>query len=311
MYPTRIRLATGAHNDLLLCERYFQLEHLLQGSEGEEHSSIFTFGHAWGEGIVEYIETGSLDAAVYKAWLSYFPHLEDERRVEEHVFQGLKAAKSTLDRLRSEWELAEFNGKPARELGFHIDINERFYFQSAIDGVLRHKKDGHLTVLENKHTFNYIEDITPMYKNSSQGLAYSVVVDEIAGKPQLNYPLHYLVGQWKMSEITRPIIHLFPWKKSLLDRLNWFLTLGMDVQRLQTMLDMNLFPMRGQNCLQYNRPCKYFGFCQSRINDVPKDDAYVEKHKNAHVREVEGSIAFRFKLDDIIANHLRLIREGV
>lgn len=312
MYPSRIRLSTSNLDVLLRCDREFQIDELLVGGQpAESTSAIFTFGHSWGEGIMEYLVTQDLDAAIYHAWRSYWPHLEDESsgRLEEYCFHALKNAKEKLDMILRDWKVATFNGKPARELGFHLDINERFYFQSMMDGVLEHRREGHFAVLENKHTMSWLEDITPLYKNAFQALMYSVVLDKIANQLLGAYNLHYFVGQFVLKEFPKVRIHHFPWRKTILDRLNLFLSLGMDVQRLQMMLDMNLFPMRGKSCLRYNRTCPHFGTCQLRSNDIPKTDEYVEKNKTAHVREVEASIQFRFKLDEIVADHLRLVQE--
>ncbi len=308
---SRIRLSTSSRDLFLECERKYQLVELLEGNERESHSAIFSFGHGWGDGVVEYLITGDLDAAVYRAWLSYWPHLEDitSLRLEEWCVQGLRQAQHKLDSIREVWEVAEFNGKPARELGFHIDINERFYWQSAMDAVLRHKRDSYLGVFECKHTFSYLDDITPMYKNSGQALGYSIVLDQIAQQPLASFPLHYFIGQWIRGELPKVTIHHYQWRKTLLDRLNWFLTLGVDVQRLQQLLDMGLFPMRGHSCLKYNKPCQFFGTCNLRSNDVWKTDEYFLKTKNAHIQEVEANIQFRFKLDDIVANHIQRIKE--
>lgn len=315
MYPTKIRLATNSHLTLLRCEREFQLVELLQGNEEEDEgdfSPSLCFGRAWGEGIVEYIATGRIDAAVHKAWQFYYPISEDDFKgqQEEFCYNGLKVAIPKLEAIRQDWEIATFDGKPARELGFRIDINDKYYYESAIDAVLRHKREPIHSMLENKHTFHYIDDVTPMYKNSSQGLAYSIVIDKIVNQPVNVYHLHYLVGQFRKYEgLHKPLLHHFKWKKTLLDRLNWFVSLGMDVRRTQEMVDLNIFPMRGHSCLRYNRPCRFFGTCQLRANDRPKTDEYVLKNKSQHVKDVEGSVQFRFSLDDIVKDHLQRVKE--
>lgn len=316
MYPSKIRLATNSHLMLLRCEREFQKIELLQGQEAEgdesDSSSILTFGKAWGEGIVEYLITGNLDSAVYAAWLAYCPILEDEYkgRQEEFVYNGLRVAKEKLDRIREEWEVAYFHNKPARELGFRININERYYYESSIDAALVHKRDRYIATMENKHTHHYLEDVTPMYKNQAQALIYSIVTDKISDTIPASIPLHYFVGQFTKSDgLHKPRIHHFRWKKTLLDRLNLFVALGMDVERLQRMVDINIFPMRGHSCLRYNRPCQFFGTCQLRANDRPKTDEYVEKNKSQHVKEVEASVQFVFSLDEIVKDHLERVKE--
>lgn len=312
MYPSKIRISTSSWQLLHRCEREYQLVELLTGASGEEHSPIFSFGHSWGEGVMEYLQTGSLDAAIWRSFLSYWPFLEDAKkmRLEEFVYHGLMAAKGKLDQIRAEWEVAIFNGKPARELGFHIDINDRFYFESAIDGVLKKKSDEpRYAIVENKHTMSWLDDITPMFKNSSQGLMYSIVIDAMTQQTLGDYTLNYFIGQFKSSTPDRPVIHFYPWRKTLLDRLNMFYALGMDVQRLTQMLELNLFPMRGHSCLRYNSPCPFFGTCELRANDTPKTDEYVLKNKTEHIKEVEASIAFRYTLDDIIKDHIAKAQE--
>jgi hypothetical protein len=310
MYPSRIRLSTSSLELFHTCERKWQLIDLLRGNESESNNSIFTFGRVWGEGIMEYLVTQDLDAAVYHAWKCYYPQLEDDVRTEELLFQGLRVAKETLDMILQEWHVYVLpDGTLGREIGFHLDINERFFFQSAMDGILEHNTTGGLMLLENKHTLSWLDDITPMYKNSGQGTGYSIVLDEIAKQMLGVYPTSYLIGQFKKPDFHKPLIQFYPWKKTLLERLNWFVTLGMDVDKMQQMLDMNIFPMRGHSCMRFNRPCQFFGTCQLRANDHPKDDEWVEKTKTQHVRDIEASIKFRFKLDDIVTAHLQRVQE--
>lgn len=311
LYPTRIRLGTTSLLTLHRCEREYQRDELLQGGEGLRSNPVLVFGHAWGEGIMEYLQYGDLDRAVYHTWKSYWPQLESDIRLEEMAFYGLRAAKGKLDAILRDYEVAEFEGKPARELGFHLDINERYYFTSMMDGVLRHRRDSHLVLLENKHTHSWIDDISPMYRNSSQALMYSIVLDRIARQTLGMYNLHYFVGQFVKQELPKVRIHHFEWKKTLLDRLNLFVSLGMDVAHLQQCVDTNIFPMRGHSCFSFGRPCKYFGVCQLRSTDVPHTDDSIEKTKSEHVKEVEASVMFRFTLDEIVAEHLKLVEEQV
>lgn len=309
MYPTRIRLSISTLELFHTCERMFQLVELLQNAANERATTpIHIFGQAWGVGIVEYLLTGKLDAAVYKMWLAYYPLLEDHQRTEELCIHGLRQAQGKLDAIRSEWEIATFNNKPAIELGFRLNINERFYFESAMDAALRHKGTGGYGVLENKHTMSWLDDITPMYKNSFQALLYSIVLDQVSGQELNSYELKYFVGQFKSSELWKPIIHVFPWKKTLLDRLNLFMTLALDVQRIQQCLDTGIFPMRGHSCLRFNRPCHFFNLCHMRKGDTPKDDAYIEKNKSSHVKEIESLVQFEFALPELINNHIARVK---
>jgi hypothetical protein len=72
----------------------------------------------------------------------------------------------------------------------------------------------------------------------------------------------------------------------------------MDVERLHTMLENNVFPLRGSNCLQFMRPCKHLGTCTLHGLDEYKE-------------EVEDEIEYDFvyQLDEVIQNHI--VRLGV
>ena len=75
--------------------------------------------------------------------------------------------------------------------------------------------------------------------------------------------------------------------------MDWFITLGMDVQRLEQMLLYDLFPRRGNNCMQYMRPCKHFGTCHLRDFDEYKQPE-------------EDTIGYQFvyNLNEIVQDHL-------
>jgi hypothetical protein len=93
-----------------------------------------------------------------------------------------------------------------------------------------------------------------------------------------------------------PKIRNLVYAKTLLDRLNWFLSLGMDMQRLEVMKELNIYPMRGESCLKYNRPCKYFGVCQMHSLDIAKP-----------YEEDTNEYQFVYDLQSLIDDHVRRI----
>jgi hypothetical protein len=294
MYPSKIRLSYSTLEGLLnLCERKFQMVKLLRGYDDKEDSVNFSWGHGWGAGVVHYLLTGNLDDAIYHAWQAYWPIIETDKKSQVILVNALRVARTKMDNYREEFEIAFFNGKPAIELSFRLDINETFYYVGYIDGVFLHKRDRYYAVLENKHTAAWITDINPMYQNSGQGLSYSIVLDKIAAQPLAEYSLHHFVAQLKNSY--DPIIHTLRYKKNLLDRLKWFTTLGIDVDRITQMMKLNFFPMRGSSCLKWNRPCNFFGMCGLQVNDRPKTDEDVKE-------DVEYQ--FVYTLDEIVKDHL-------
>jgi hypothetical protein len=81
--------------------------------------------------------------------------------------------------------------------------------------------------------------------------------------------------------------------KNLMNRLDWFLSLGMDIERLERMAELNSYPMRGSACLHYNRPCKYFNTCSLHSLDFPKE-----------LEEDENEYDFHFDLQGLIDSHI-------
>ena len=289
-----IRLSHSALDVLHVCERKFQLERLLTSeiTEKEEWPST-VFGRAYGEGVASYMVDQDLDKAIFRLYMAYWPILEEERKTQEICISLLLSSIPHLDNLLMDWEVAIFNNKPAVELSFCLDIDERFYFVGYIDLVLKNKWTGIYGIMEVKHTGLNIFDLSPLYQNSGQALGYSIVLDKIVGEAQSNYEVLYLAGQLGSGNGFTPKIHTMIYPKTLQDRLNWFITLGMDVERLHMMLENNVFPLRGSNCLQYMKPCKHLGTCNLHGLDVYKE-------------EIEDTIVydFNYKLDEVIQDHL-------
>ncbi len=289
-----IRLSHSALDVLHVCERKFQLDRLLVSelSEREEWPST-VFGRAYGEGVASYMTHQDPDLALFKTFMAYWPILEEERKTQEICMSLVLSSIPHLDNLLMDWEVATFNGKPAIELSFRLNIDSRFYFVGYIDLVLRNKWTGVHGIMEVKHTGLNIYDLSPLYQNSGQALGYSIVLDKIVGEAQSNYEVLYFAGQLGSGNGFSPKIHTMIYPKTLQDRLNWFITLGMDVERLHLMLDNNVFPLRGASCLQYMKPCKHLGTCNLHGLDTYKE-------------EIEDTIVydFNYQLDEVIQDHL-------
>lgn len=276
-----LRLSHSAIDTFLTCERLFQLDRLLEGTPDKQDFPATIFGKAFGEGVSTYLLTQDSDKALLALYLAYHPVLEDEKRTVEICLNLLLVAIPKLDDLLLDWEVASFNNKPAVELSFRLNIisdtHHTIYFVGYIDVVLKNKWNGRYAILENKTTGLDLYDIDPLYQNSGQALGYSIVLDRIAGETSTEYDVLYLVGQLKSRTLGgfSPTVHTKLYPKTLQDRLNWFISLGMDVNRLEQMLEVNVFPMRGKNCLQYMRPCRHFGICNmqalDRYKEIPED----------------------------------------
>jgi hypothetical protein len=150
--------------------------------------------------------------------------------------------------------------------------------------------------MENKTTALNLFDLSCVYGNSGQALGYSIVLDAIAGEEQSDYEVIYFVGQLGSGNGYQPKIHTLPFAKTLSDRLNWFISIQLDVNRINDMLELNIFPQRGSSCLQYMRACNQFGTCQLHSFDEYLPPLVDDKEYD-----------FTYYLDDVITNHLSRI----
>lgn len=291
-----IRLSHSALDVLHTCERKFQLDRLLKTEEIKEEYPSTVFGNAYGTGVAHYMIHQDMDAAIFETYMKYYPILEEKRKTQEICISLLRSTFPKLDNLLMDYEVATFNGKPAAELSFRLNVNETFYFVGYIDLVLRNKYTDTYSIVEVKHTGLNLFDLSPLYQNSGQALGYSIALDKIVGENQSNYDVLYVAAQLGAGNGFSPTIHTFVYPKNLQDRLNWFITLSMDVEHLQTMLDNNVFPLRGSSCLQYMRPCKHLGTCNLHSLDIPKEQ---------EVDEI--AYDFTYELDDVIKDHLERI----
>lgn len=198
----------------------------------------------------------------------------------------------------SEWEVATFDGKPAVELSYKVDLQNGFYYRAYIDIVLKNKKTGHLLVLELKTTKSK-EVHEALYKNSTQALGYSLVTDLI-DQEHSSYYVWYLV--YKSTE--RDFEHL-PFMKSRLDKAKWIKSVLADCRRIQSFIDDQFFPMHGESCLDFYRPCQYFGFCEMSDKAIMAPQAILEARVEEELKE---EFTFNFTLNDIINRQLELIK---
>lgn len=288
------RLSFSTLDLLHVCERKYQLEKLLVGA-GREESEHLSFGTAYGAGIGKYLETQDMDEAIWALFLAYTPLLETDKKSLLRCIQALLASQSKLDTLLNEWELVYFDGKPAVELSFRIDIDEEFYYVGYIDAVLRNRYTGIHCVFECKTTGLLLQDLSPAYKHSGQALGYSVVLDKICGEDVSSYSVFYWVCQLG-KEFSDIKIQTFVFKKTLLDRLNWFIVLGLDVRHMQTMAGLQVYPRRYTGCLRFNKPCRHFGTCHMHSLDTPKKE-------EPDLLEYQ----FVYTLEDLVEEHMRRI----
>ncbi len=263
------------------CPRKYQLYKLGAGRtvETERQSITFSFGHVIGEAIQLALEGKEEWYIVWKMFLAWKPDLFASDDKAGKSFWAAVMAVKRFFALRAggflnDYELVEYNGKPACELSFVIVFPDGFRYRGHVDAVLRHKLTGEVLVLECKTT-GALTLNPALYKNSAQAIGYSIVLDAIF--PDLSsYQVLYLVYQTKTLEYT-PI----PFTKSYLQRALWIRELLLDIDMIKLYENAEVYPMHGESCITFSKEtekeskvwegdCEYLQTCTLGTNYLTK-----------------------------------------
>lgn len=284
------------------CPRKYQLSRLNATKDQEEsfESSItFSFGHVVGEGIALAFEGKTEQEIIWAMYLRWKPDLFAENPKQQKSFWFAVAAVQRLLSMREygyleEWELVYYEGKPAVELGFAIELPNNYRYRGFVDAVLRNKLTGAIMVLECKTSS--ATNLNPaQYKNSAQAIGYSIVLDHIF--PALSsYEVLYLVYVTKTKDYEQ-----LPFSKSYLQRALWLQELLLDVEILGLYESSGVYPMRGESCFTYFRECEYLQTCTLSTELLTKPETAEDVELRLQ-KEKEYTIVVDFK--DLIRSQL-------
>jgi len=298
---TNLILSYSSMQTLSTCPRKFELRKIHPMDDiPRDTSAALSNGKAVGVGFATFLETNNIDLALLETWHNYYPPLEDNLR-------SISLACVTVERLADycsinlmdKYKLAVFEDKPATELSFGIKLAPNVYYIGYLDAVLEDRDSGVLLPLELKTTSMY-NNLIALYKNSAQGISYGLVVDKINGTPQPNYDILYLVAQLHRTKADkfRPTIQEFPFRKTMMDRLEWLIGLQLDVQRIQAYMEVEMFPRNGSGCVSFGSLCPFFGVCTLKSQSTP-----VITDTKPEIKEVQ----FMFDLQELISDALGLV----
>lgn len=270
--PRLKRMSYSSRLDLHACNRRFQLGRLqAERPEQDVKTSVtFAFGHAVGEGIQQYLiardagVSNPLDVAIWKMFLAWDCDLLEENEKQKKSFLRSVAAILQFDQLvrdgflGSDYEVAIFNGAPAAELSFRIDLGDGFAYRGYVDLVLRHKVSGQYLILELKtSSANYINQNS--YKNSAQAIGYSVVLDKIAPGTS-SYGVQYLCYLTKSERY-----EAFDFPKTFRQRVQWLQHLLWDKKQIMDMVAFygndGVWQTMGESCTMFGRDCDWLDVC--------------------------------------------------
>ena len=278
------------------CPRKFEI-YRMNYAPKDKGTIDTAFGHAVGIGIQtllqaqssellpNYCDLSNYQLAVWQMFLSWEVPIDETKPKSKKSFHAAciaveKYQQQLLPLVSEEWELAYFEGKPAVELGFIVELPNGYYYRGYVDAVLVHKHAKRFRVLELKTTGLATVDIA-QYKNSFQGVGYGVILDKLAASMDYaaDYYVDYLVYKTGAQEFLT-----FPFLKTAYQRAKWLSQLIVETETIDLYIKKELFPTHGQSCFNFYRQCQYFGMCErsnedlviKRVANIPTTEEFAE-----------------------------------
>lgn len=299
IHPNLKQLSNSSLVTLHKCPRKYELDKLFK-TENADDDFHLVFGSLVGTGIQEILEHGDITKAYWKLFIDKKGQLdEDFGSIKSKTFYHALIAVDRFVILRNtrfrDFDLAYFNGKPATELSFTIDCGNGFNYRGFIDAVLINRITKEIVVVECKTTsFSNIHEA--VFKHSGQSIGYSVIIDTLVSLLKLeeksSYKVFYPIykagkGEWEVMEFQKTHVARAQWIKNVL----------LDKSYIEERVADGYFPMRGESCYDFFRPCEYFDICEMSNKSLQLDKA---KEKI----ESEEKYQFKFSLEELIEAQL-------
>lgn len=301
IHPNLKQLSNSTNVTLHKCPRKFELDKLMK-TQSDNDDFHLVFGSLVGIGIAEIMESGSWEKAYWKMFLCDRGNLDDDfGSIKNKTFYHALIAIDRFLALRNsrfrDYELAYFDGKPATELGFTIDCGNGFSYRGFIDAVLLNRITKEIVVLECKTTsFSNIHEA--VFKHSGQAIGYSIIIDTMVSLLNLDESSSYTVF-YPIYKATKGEWELMEFRKNHVARALWIKNILLDKQFIEERAADNYFPMRGESCYDFFRPCEYFEVCEMANKNLFGD---VEKVKERV--EADDKYQFKFSLEELIEAQL-------
>lgn len=300
-------LSYSALQDLHSCPRRFELNKKLAHKQisTEDEPIDFAFGHAVAAGVQEYILSKDTNKALLACLVNWrCSLLEDKLTKKKSAFYAAFAVQKFIqeyDLLLPDWELMYFDGVPAIELTFLIQLPRGKKYRGDIDAVLRHRKSGKVMVLEIKTTsFHTVDEA--VYGKSAQALGYGVVLDQIIPESS-SYDVLYLVYQTPSME-WKPM----PFHKNRTQKALWIKDLLSDLTVLTAYEKGSHFPQRGESCFSFFRRCAHYDYCGMPNASLGISDTELAQERANEIRRYGlPTFQFNFELADIITRQHQLL----
>lgn len=302
-----MRLRQLSYSSLLTlhsCPRKYQLYKLQSQAQNTDtdgtQSITFAYGHAVGTGIQLLLQGQPLESVIWTTVITWplDPMAYDEKR-KKSLWLAI-AALMRFEHIQKSGVLKDYElvwldkNRPACELAFYIHLPGDFKYRGSVDAVLRHKVTGEILVLECKTT--WFGTVSPaQYKNSSQAIGYSIILDSLF--PELSsYKVLYLIYKTTAFEFES-----LEFTKTFLQRAQWIQELLFDVEDITRYENAGVYPMRGESCKSFGRDCEYFGICG--LNTAALSQSMTDETAARYAAEESKADAV-FTLEDLIHRQL-------
>lgn len=308
IHPNLKKLSHSSSVLLHKCPRKYELYKMLPFDPKElpedDPDNHLGFGTLVGEGAQHFLQYGDADKAVFQTYLNWKQDIDSddgERRKKTfwHALYAVDKFTGFRKTALSNYDLVYFDGKPAIELGFSIDLGDGFFYRGLLDALLVDRVSHSLIPYEGKTTGT--REVSPAnFKNSGQALGYSLVVDSVAKflGSEVGSSFKVLYSIYKAAAYEW---ELMPFTKTFTQRAMWIKTLLVDKDTVMRYAQDRFFPMHGENCYDFFRECKHFGTCDSKFLILNEPEERVES---------EDKYQFKFHINDIIETQLQMHNQG-
>lgn len=289
------RLKNLSHSSSCLlhsCPRKYQLTKLWPDLEREE--SIDTiYGKMFHVGIQNFVCGVPINESLLIAALEWKTDLYEFKKEKSffHCWNAIEQFAYLYPETQlANYKVLEYNGKPAMELSFRIELPNGFYYRGYVDLVLQNLYDDSILVVDLK-TSGAKYTSPAKYQNSAQNIGYSLVLETILPGMQSFNVMYYEY----LTSINKYVAHDF--LVDPLDRAIWIRDLLMECDVMQFYDNNEDWPKHGESCISYNRPCNFLDNCTTPLSMLIGTD----------VEERDGKEIDREQNYDIEVNLLSLI----
>lgn len=299
------QISYSSRTALAKCPRKYQLTKCgVAGNSIEDTNQEITyaFGHTVGLGVQLVWQGYEIDEIIWKMFLSWeVSPLYESTKHSKSLWFAITAVKNLISLRDSgflaDWDLMYWEGKPAVELSYLLDLGDGYNDRGFIDLVVEHRYTKQVMVIEVKTSS--AKSITQSdYGNSTQSLGYAVILDYI--KPRLNsFEVLYLIYRTELMEWVSMPIH-----KSGLLKAEWLQTVVLTKKILELYDKTNYFPREGSSCKSMFGECRYYGICN--LSDQALLKPMTQAQETRLNKELE-SYQIKLKIEDIINNQLQLL----